>query len=371
MGDKLEDNKSVFDTYQNYSVEDKMSFLTKVRQENGGTINEITDDIQKLKRDHEINLKGNWSAQELDAIKGTHKRELDALEKELSGYRSMDARIAKDPFKAMKDKDVESLFESHMFEPENTTANSNPSQEPKKSKPNVSETKVENTQQEYHQQSESHNTQTKTPPPESPHSTPPSPNNPQGPHASPTYYDTKKVSSFLRNNRGKIFMGAIGAGVTSSMFDNDDDNLLSSAGKGLKTGLYATGASIAGEALFKSQTVQDLVNSEVNSSNKVKVDPAERKQKLNKIGAKGIGSLKYGAMAIGAAALLDVGQRLFDNHSAHVMENEQEKKLKEKQKRQREKNNKQSYGYLDQGDIVLEMFEARTGHYKMGNARYQ
>ena len=137
-----------------------------------------------------------------------------------------------------------------------------------KSEPNTSETKVAHTQQEYHQRNQSHNTKTNNPPPTSPDSTPNTSSKPKAtttasnnklPNATKNSLDLEKASRFLKNNRGKIALGALGVGVAKSIIDGEDDDLFTSTGKGVKAAVFVTGSSYATERLFKTQTVQDLV----------------------------------------------------------------------------------------------------------------
>lgn len=182
--------------------------------------------------------------------------------------------------------------------------------------------------------------------------------------------NTKKMSSFLQANQGKVAMGALGVGIAKSFIDRDDDDILSSAGKGIKTAVVTSGLSYAAQHVLKTETVQDLVKGEVTDIGKSvskKID-AERKAvaRGGKIGT----AFKIGMMTAGAATVMDVGQRAKERMEAENIKAQQEKNLKKKQERQKQKNKEKSYGYIDDGEILFDLFNARTGHYKMGNAKF-
>jgi hypothetical protein len=246
-----------------------------------------------------------------------------------------------------------------------------------KPKPPVNQIKVEQATETIKQATQKENTKTPVSPPKPVESTPPkmqtspAPPPPDIPHMPKTDIpNTKSVSSFLKHNHGKIIMGAIGAGIIKSMVDNEDDDILSSAGTGLKAGLYAAGASYVGQELFKSQTVQDLVKGEINQAAK-DMKTLQTEDKLLKIGKKIPHAMGIGMIAIGAAAVLDIGQRVGSHMDAEAYKRQQEWEMKQRVKKQKSKNKEQSYGYVNNGEIVLDLFSARTGHYKMGNARFQ
>lgn len=181
--------------------------------------------------------------------------------------------------------------------------------------------------------------------------------------------DMKKTSSFLKKNHGKIVMGAVGFGIVKSMIDGDDDDLLSSAGKGIETGIVAAAASYGGEALFKMETVQDLVRGDVKEVSK-EMQALQAEKRMAKIGAKMPTALGIGLIAIGAATVLDIGQRVGDHMDAEAYKKQQEFEIKQRVNEQKQKNKEKSYGYVQDGEIVFDLFNARSGHHKMGNAKF-
>ncbi|UOE58227.1 hypothetical protein IRB79_26675 (plasmid) [Cytobacillus oceanisediminis] len=180
----------------------------------------------------------------------------------------------------------------------------------------------------------------------------------------------KGVSKFLKANNSKIILGAIGAGIVSSAIDGDDDDVLSSSGKGMRSGAVAAGITYGAQALFKTDTVQDLVRGEISAISKSVRGKQEAERRLISIGVKLPGAAKVGMIAIGAATVMDLGGRVKDHYESESLKKEQEWEMKQRVKEQKKKQKKQSYGYIRDGEIVLEMFNARSGHHKMGNARF-
>ena len=249
------------------------------------------------------------------------------------------------------------------------------------SKPNTSQTKVEDTKKQYHHQTESHNTQTTNPPPTPPNSTPNTASKPQADSvasnnrlpktvSSHSTLDLKKASTFLQKNRGKIALGGLGFGLAKSIVDGEDDDMLSAAGKGVKAAVITTGASYAAEYAFKNKTVQDLIRGEIVDDSKLVRDIANTQRKsVTKTGKLGI-AYRIGMIALAGATTVDVLQRYGDKRDAEKLKKQQEWELKKKEKRMREKNKEKSYGYVDSGEIVFDMFNSRSGHHKMGNAKF-
>lgn len=183
--------------------------------------------------------------------------------------------------------------------------------------------------------------------------------------------DTFATSKFLQKNRSKIAMGAVGFGIAKSIVDGEEDDLTTSAGKGIKTGAVVGGLAYGAEHLMKTQTVQDLVKGEISDVGKEAIKKVSKGSKMllsgNKLGT----AMKMGMYAVGAATILDVGQRMGENHDAEKRLRESKNiVLNKKMKKQKDKNKKYSYGNINQGEVVFDLFESRTGHHKMGNAKF-
>lgn len=179
----------------------------------------------------------------------------------------------------------------------------------------------------------------------------------------------KNVSALLKKNRGAIALGSIGLGVAKAVVDGDDDDLGSALGKGIKTGVLATGLSYGAEYMFKSETVQDMVRGEVSDATKSAIRQGDVGRFL-KGGSRAANALHIGKYALAAATILDVAERASENHEAKVMKANEEYQFKQKQKEKKRKQKQMAYGNIDQGEILFDLFNQRSGHYKMGNAKF-
>lgn len=215
-------------------------------------------------------------------------------------------------------------------------------------KPVVNKTKVNDTTNSYHQTTETRS----------------------APHLKTNVPDVKAASKFLKRNQGKIALGAIGLGLAKSVIDGEEDDIVSSAEKGIKSGAITAGISYGAQHLLKTETVQDLVKGEVSDVGKSIIKKANTQRKMIAGGGKLKTAYKIGLYAMGAATVLDVAQRAGDTLESANIKREEEHKLKEKRRKQQKKNKQYSYGHIDQGEIVFDLFNQRTGHYKMGNAKF-
>lgn len=190
----------------------------------------------------------------------------------------------------------------------------------------------------------------------------------------------------IQKNRWKKGLGlGVGLGVAKSVFDNEDDDILTATGKTTKMAAGVIGVSYLAElgldyasskefevaSMWTPTTVQDFQKGDVVGKARQVLEDADLERKAKTIGGKLGTSLKVGAAIVGVASILDVGQRMADNKEAKRMKHEQEQELHRKEKQRRKKNKEQGYGYLQQGEILFDLFGERTGHYKMGNAKYQ
>lgn len=75
---------------------------------------------------------------------------------------------------------------------------------------------------------------------------------------------------------------------------------------------------------------------------------------------------------IAAGTLADVSNKLADERQTKRMVMEEKRNLQKKELQERKDMRKMfGYDYVNYGNIVKEMWDNRTGHYKMGNAKYQ
>ncbi|AXK21610.1 TPA: hypothetical protein ROY05_003274 [Bacillus toyonensis] len=149
-------------------------------------------------------------------------------------------------------------------------------------------------------------------------------------------YDT---SSFLQKNRSKVAVGAVGG--------------------------FAYGA----KHLIQTQPVQGLVKSEIFDEEKGISKKADKGSRMQFSGKKLGTAMGKGHYAVTAATVLDVGRRIGGYHDTEEIKGEQEFQLRKKMKKQRERN-RNLYGNINQGEVVFNLFESRTGHHKMGNAKF-
>src|SRR5690606_34392387 len=102
--------------------------------------------------------------------------------------------------------------------------------------------------------------------------------------------------------------------------------------------------------------------------------PFDKEKKTNKMN-RWLGRTQAGALlGLGAFALasaIDTNNRLSQQREAERMVNQQERNLTRQMNAERQKQREQSYGYVDFGNIVHEMWNERIGHHKMGNAKFE
>lgn len=95
------------------------------------------------------------------------------------------------------------------------------------------------------------------------------------------------------------------------------------------------------------------------------------KQKMHRVwgGAKVAGVAGLGAFAL--ASVMDTSESLSEDKHTSRMVKQQEERLTKKQTKERREQNKQGYGNIDMGQMAIDLFNERTGHHKMGNAKFQ
>jgi len=148
-------------------------------------------------------------------------------------------------------------------------------------------------------------------------------------------YDT---SSFLQKNKSKVAMGAVGS--------------------------FAYGA----KHLIQTQPVQGLVKSEIFDEEKGISKKANKGSRM-RFSGKNLETVMGKEHYAVTATVLDVGRRIGGYHDTEEIKGEQGFQLRKKMKKQREKN-RNLYGNINQGEVVFNLFESRTGHHKMGNAKF-
>lgn len=84
--------------------------------------------------------------------------------------------------------------------------------------------------------------------------------------------------------------------------------------------------------------------------------------------------MKGAALFIGTTSLLSTAMNMSEKSEQRAQVRQMEKGVKEKVKKEEKKRKdykvQDSYGNIDTSGIVMEMFEQRVGHHKMGNSRF-
>ena len=84
--------------------------------------------------------------------------------------------------------------------------------------------------------------------------------------------------------------------------------------------------------------------------------------------------MKGAALFIGTTAILskglDMSEKAEQKAQTREMEKSAKKKVKEEKKKREDYKVQNAYGKIDTSGIVMEMFEQRIGHHKMGNSRF-
>lgn len=81
------------------------------------------------------------------------------------------------------------------------------------------------------------------------------------------------------------------------------------------------------------------------------------------------GMVGLGAFAL--ASVMDTSQDLSHGKQVGKMTQEQERNLERKAGREKQRQQEQAYGNINMGQMAIDMFNERTGHWKMGNAKFQ
>ena len=179
-----------------------------------------------------------------------------------------------------------------------------------------------------------------------------------------------------RNHLSRIGITAgIGAGIglAGSMLDKERDDTQSRAEKMINAASGAIamdyGAQFGASKL--GLTTGILAKREVLDEGKKAMSEVDelrwQKSMKRRLGV----ASKIGIVALGAATFLDITDGLESDRRASEERGHQEQELKKKQAKERQRQRQESYGYTDYGQIVLEQWEKRIGHYAMGNSKFQ
>jgi hypothetical protein len=125
-----------------------------------------------------------------------------------------------------------------------------------------------------------------------------------------------------------------------------------------------------GTPLMKDTTVGSMIKDNIKKLTDPLEDTATEIARGEKV-YRGIGlgfKIYAGIIAVGTVA--DIGLRLHDHAEAKNMEYHQEQNLKKAHKEDRKSYAQTRASYIDMGQISMDLFNNRTGHYKMGNAKF-
>jgi hypothetical protein len=193
---------------------------------------------------------------------------------------------------------------------------------------------------------------------------PATPTNPNHSHKPPKSY----LGRF-----GNIVKVGAALGVAETVLDKKDDSILSTAGNIVGDTALVGSAYAAwkiGVPLAKSTTVGSMIKDSVHKLGSEIVDNGVEAARARKV-QRGVGlgfKIYAGIIAVGTVA--DIGLRLHDRSEANNMEYQQEHNLKKAKKEEKKKNAETRTSNLDMGQIAIDLFNERSGHHKMGNAKF-
>jgi hypothetical protein len=118
-------------------------------------------------------------------------------------------------------------------------------------------------------------------------------------------------------------------------------------------------------------TSKNLAHGDVTkAAKKVMSATEELRWQKNMQSKLGVG-IAIGIAAFSVATIADTFSGMSQDRKASINRNLQEQELAKKQAAESRQQDKMGYGYVDHGQIVLQQWEKRIGHYAMGNAKFQ
>lgn len=187
----------------------------------------------------------------------------------------------------------------------------------------------------------------------------------------PAWMD-KHFNSDISKRIGTAAAVGAGVGLVTAAVNNEDDDMLSTGEKMVKYAALGVGASYGSELGLNKVgiTSKHLARSDVaKTAKKVMTEAEEVSWQKNMLRKKHLAT-GIGLAAFGIATIMDATSGMSDNRKASVERNRQEQELAKRQSAEKQRQGQQGYGYVDYGQIVLEQWEKRIGHYAMGNARF-
>jgi len=164
-----------------------------------------------------------------------------------------------------------------------------------------------------------------------------------------------------------------GVGLLAAATNKQDDDVLSTGEKMIKYSSLGVAASYGGEIGLRQFgiTSKNLAHSDVTKAAKKVMSATEEARWQKNMSAKlGVG-MAIGIAAFSVATIADTFSGMSQERKASIDRNLQEQELVKKQTTEKRQQDKMGYGYVDHGQIVLQQWEKRIGHYAMGNAKFQ
>lgn len=181
--------------------------------------------------------------------------------------------------------------------------------------------------------------------------------------AQTTNKNTNSDESVLLSNRKKVESGSIGR-----VLREDAPSTIGEDETRRKISGDTSNDAINNDS--KKQTIGDVTKSETKSISLSMRKNQEAERKLLKAEKYLPTALKVGGGIITAATLLDIGGAINDKREEKKMKAATEKQIREREKKEKDAYKQYSYGYVDSGEILFELFNNRSGHHKMGNAKF-
>lgn len=136
--------------------------------------------------------------------------------------------------------------------------------------------------------------------------------------------------------------------------------------------------NVSKESILKSVETQSsssqirIASKQINElTEKLATEPTPLQSKIISQGPK---IMKGAALFIGTTSLLSTAMKVKDKAEEKAQTRSMEKRIKEDAKKEAEKKdryqNDNSFRKVDTSDIVMDLFNERIGHHKMGNSRF-
>lgn len=196
------------------------------------------------------------------------------------------------------------------------------------------------------------------------------------------YHDVTKDVSKVKKRIGRG-VAALGVTVVQQSFNGENDGLYETVGK---TAAVYGAMSFAEHKLDKWAVSGTAKKKILEHLNVVKAEEGIRyndKEKhylkqnrhIEERGAKRFrqmrGGLGIAVASIAVGGLLDLGLSANENLDVAAQKSGLRQRNEQSMEQAAQNRKENGYGHVDMGQIAIDMFNQRTGHYKMGNAKFQ